>query len=101
MGTRLDLQEILENILGSRNVYFQPPESIKLRYPCIIYEKTPGDQKHADDIVYSYMNRYKLTVIDRDPDTVIPDKIRELKYQKMSTSFCSDNLYHYIFDLYY
>jgi len=33
MGTRLELQNLLENILGSRNVYFQPPENLKLNYP--------------------------------------------------------------------
>ena len=37
MRNRLDLQKIFEDILGSKNVYFQPPESLKMKYPAIRY----------------------------------------------------------------
>ena len=37
MKTRLELDEELVKILGSKNVYFQPPESLKLNYPAIVY----------------------------------------------------------------
>ena len=32
MASRLKLQTMLEEILGSRNVYFNPPESVKMKY---------------------------------------------------------------------
>ena len=37
MANRLDLQALLEDLLGSRNVYYQPPESVKMNYPAIVY----------------------------------------------------------------
>ena len=43
MDRRLELQSELEKILGSRNVYYQPLPSLKLQYPCIVYERNPGD----------------------------------------------------------
>ena len=30
------LGKALIELLGSNNVYFQPPESIKIDYPCIV-----------------------------------------------------------------
>ena len=30
MAPRLELDQILRDILGSANVYFQPPESVKM-----------------------------------------------------------------------
>ena len=32
MASRLELQSKFEELLGSRNVYYQPPESIKMSY---------------------------------------------------------------------
>lgn len=34
MNRRYELQAVLEGILGSGNVYFQPPENLKMRYDC-------------------------------------------------------------------
>ena len=35
---RNDLQKLLVEVLGSKNVYFQPPESVKMKYPAIVYQ---------------------------------------------------------------
>lgn len=35
--SRIDFQHLLEEILGSPHVYFQPPATVKLEYPAIIY----------------------------------------------------------------
>ena len=37
MDSRLKLQELLEKLLESKNVYYQPPESKKMEYPAIKY----------------------------------------------------------------
>ena len=52
MGTRMDLQVLLETLLGSTNVYYQPPETLKMNYPAIIYSKSRIDTKKADDSTY-------------------------------------------------
>lgn len=101
MERRLSLQSKFEEILSSSNVYFQPPESIRLSYPCILYELGGVDVLHADDIMYGNMKRYTVTLIDIDPDSIYIDKILSMKYCRMDQSYVTDNLNHYIFILYY
>lgn len=99
MKRRRELQTLLEEILGSRNVYFSPPESVKLKYPCIIYKKTDEMVRHADDIPYKRDDIYEVTIIDRDPDSPIPDKIGNLQSCEFTRSFTSDNLSHHVYRL--
>lgn len=101
MGTRLQLQTLLEAQLGSRNVYFQPPPSVKMKYPCIVYSLSDIDTKFADNIPYSNKRRYQLTAIDPNPDSVIPDKLALLPMCVFDRSYTADNLNHYVFNIYF
>lgn len=101
MGSRTDLQEVFEELLGSKHVYFQPPESIKLVYPCIIYSRSAPRTIFADDQIYSKKQRYTVTVLDKDPDSLIPEKVLQLPFCRFDRHFCADNLNHDIYDLYY
>lgn len=101
MGTRLELQEILETILGSQNVYFDPPENYKIQYPCIVYERSSSNTIFADNLPYRYKKRYTVTIIDKDPDSEIPDKICELPMTLFDRHFCSDNLHHFVLTMYF
>jgi hypothetical protein len=98
---RIALHEVLCEILGSRNVYFQPPESIKMKYPAIVYSKSNIRDTYADNSVYTRMNVYEITVIDGDPDSKLVEKIDELQLCQFNRSFTSDNLNHYVFTIYY
>ena len=53
MNNRLMLHEKLVELVGNQNVYFQPPASVKLSYPCVIYSIGNGDAKHANNKVYN------------------------------------------------
>ena len=101
MSNRLDLQAILEVILGSRNVYYQPPNSIKMVYPAIVYELDEIDQKFADNITYAKERGYLLTLIHKNPDNDLIDTILGLPKCKFVRHFTKDNLHHYIFKIYY
>lgn len=101
MEKRLKLQQLLEEIIGSRNVYFQPPESVKLRYPCIIYSLDYMNHQYADDRPYQVYNRYSVCVIDKNPDSTIPRKIAALPLCRFDRPYIADNLYHTVFTLYY
>lgn len=98
---RLELHELLATILGSRNVYFQPPSSIKMKYPAIVYSRSKIDDKNANNSVYVRNICYEIIVIDEDPDTKLIDEILELPKCKFDRSFSSDNLNHNVFTLYY
>lgn len=101
MGTRLELHEVLCNIIGSRNVYYQPPESVKMNYPAIVYSRNDISNKHGDDIPYMQSVSYQVTVIDKDPDSTIVNDIVKLPYCRFNRHFTSDNLNHDVFTLYY
>lgn len=98
---REELQTLLEGILGSRNVYFQPPESVKLKYPCIIYERSNIHTNSADNMPYLNHKRYTVIIIDEDPDSEIPEKLLDLKYCDFDRHFTSDQLNHDVFTLYF
>ena len=101
MGSRLELQHDLESILESKNVYFQPPETIKLKYPCIIYSRNSERIKFANDRPYNKYKQYKIMVIDKNPDSVIPDKISTLPMCSFDRIYTVDNLNHTIYNIYY
>src|ERR1035437_44335 len=100
-NSRLKLQVILEGIAGSRQVYFQPPGNVQMKYPCIVYRRDLAITKFADDSPYRYTKRYQITVIDRDPDSAIPDKVAALPMCLHNRFFTVDNLNHDIFNIYF
>lgn len=101
MHDRLGLHEELCEILGSRNVYFQPPVSVSMKYPAIVYERDNIRNEHADDNPYMQSLAYSLTVIDYDPDSEIVSKVSQLPKCQFSRHFTSDNLNHDVFTIYY
>ena len=101
MASRLELQAKLEELLGSKNVYYQPPESLKMEYPAIRYSKNRIDKKSADDKAYLISISYEIIVIDRRPDNTVIDKLLQLPMCSYDRNYKSDNLYHDVFTLYY
>lgn len=100
MGTRLELHEELMDIL--KPCYFQPPETLKITYPCIIYKLNQVEDRKADNLSYSRFKSYQITVIDRDPDSDIYDRIMDhFMMCRFDRFFTSDNLNHWILNLYY
>lgn len=87
---------------SGKAVYFQPPKSVKICKPCIIYKRDTANLGYADDKTYMAQWRYQVTVVDTNPDSVIPDKLIWL-FPKISPerTYTSDNLYHWVFTLFY
>lgn len=104
MGNRDQLQAELEDILGSSNVYFQPPESKKINYPCIRYDYSSTATRRASNVLYKADNRYTIYYITKKPalSTDIPQKIlRRFPMCQHDQHYISDNLHHDVFTLYY
>lgn len=101
MANRLDLQSLLEELLGSRNVYYTPPESIKMQYPAIRYSKKKIESVHADDSKYLMRDCYELIVISRTPDHPVIKKLLALPYCSYDRPYVADNLYHDVLTIYY
>lgn len=101
MNRREELHEILCEALGSRNVYFQPPESIKMKYPAIVYSRDDIGNSFANDSVYMQSLAYSVTVIDSDPDSEIVAKVSRLPRCQYDRHYKADNLNHDMFTIYY
>ncbi len=101
MAPRLELQSLLVDILDSDSVYFQPPENTKITYPCIIYNREDILATWADNKPHTLSKGYLVTVIDRDPDSEIPDKIATLPMCIHDRFFVADNLNHTVFKLFF
>lgn len=100
---RLTLHELLVKALGCDRVYFSPPS--KLVYPCIIYHRENPDVAFADNMGYTETNQWTITVIDRDPDSKIPQRLKgtflHFYYLSKTREYATDGLYHYVYRLYY
>ena len=99
--SRIELDAVLRDILENDHCYFQPPESVKLKYPCIIYERSRFENRPADDIPYLTYKGYTLTVIYKNPDSDLPDKIESLPMCSFDRHYTADNLNHDIFTIYW
>lgn len=99
---RLELDQILRDLLGSGNVYFQPPENVRMSYPCIVYNRQNADSKFANNKTYISCMRYQVSYIDANPDSDFHIKMIEtFPMCVYANHFVADNLNHEIFDLYY
>lgn len=98
---RYELHTKLVQLLGAKHVYFQPPPTVHMTYPCIVYELDKYHDTYANDSLYSHKTRYQVTVIDRNPDSELPLKLNELPYTSNGSSFATEGLNHFVFTLYY
>ena len=101
MDRRPNLQTLLEQILGSENVYFQPPSTLRMQYPAIIYFRSNMDNRYANNSIYTTDVAYKVTVIDQNPDSEIVDKVSKLPKCSFNSRYVADNLNHDVFTIYY
>lgn len=102
MASRLELHEELCEVLGTRNVYFNPPEGVKMKYNAIRYELAGKDLVYANNKVYRIVNKYDGVLITTEADTTIPDDIlNRFEMSSFGRPYIADNLYHYPFTIYY
>lgn len=98
---RLEFHNLLENITGLKNIYFQPPSTLKMRYPCIRYTRDTIDNKSADCMVYKQNVIYEVTVIDPNPDSAIVDAISKMVNARHIRTYATEGLNHDVFQIYY
>lgn len=100
MRTRAELDNTLRDILGTGNVYFQPPENLKMQYPCIRYTLYDIQVLHGDNRPFIKNPEYQLTLIDPNPDSEFVAKLAELPACSLDRVYAADNLNHYVFTIY-
>lgn len=101
MRSRLELQKMLEELLGTRNVYFQPPETLKMQYPCIRYKLSDVLVSHAEDVPYLMDKAYEMIYIDSSPDNEMFEKLASLPKCRFNRHYVADGLNCYVYKIYY
>lgn len=97
---RIDFHNTLVAIQSDLRVYYQPPATVKMEYPAIVYSRRDIGNSYADDNVYSQGMTYEVIVIDKDPDSVIVEKVSKLPKCRFERSYVYDNLYHTVFTIF-
>lgn len=101
MSKRLQFQEILSGIDGVKAAYFQPPPTVKMQYPAIIYSISRPSTSYANNELYRYKQAYTVTVVDRNPDSLIPVEIAKMQYSSFDRAYTADLLNHFVYTVYY
>lgn len=98
---RIQLQSLLESLLGNSNVYFQPPSNVQMKFPAITFHLDDEKVLHAGNAVYHLTKRYQVTHITDDPDSDVLDKIAALPMCSFDRFYPAENLNHYVYNLYF
>lgn len=107
MSRRLKLHNALCDILSCPNngpecrAYFQPPSSVKMKYPAIVYALDDIENTFANDGVYLSARKYSVTVIDSDPDNSLVDKVASMPTSRFNRYYTKDNLNHDVFEIFF
>lgn len=98
---RLELHQKLAALLGSANVYHQPPENLALRFPAIIYERVDYDVEYADNIPYHATRKWQISVVSQEPSNPVVDSLMEWPTADFKTSYVVDRMRHDVVNIYY
>ena len=101
MRPRGELHTIFKTILGTDRAYFQPPPSIRMIYPCIVYRLSDVQTKFADNRPYNHTRGYEVIVIDKSPDSNIPAQIADLPMTSFDRTYVADHLYPTVYTLFF
>lgn len=101
MLNRVELHEKFCDILGSRSVYYQPPESVKLAYPAIVYSLREIRKLNANNGGYNLVPCYEAILIDKNPDSGFVESMVNMPYSSFNRSYVADNLNHFVFTIYH
>jgi hypothetical protein len=99
MGQRLELQTLLLGMCP--NVYFQPPESINMVYPCFIYHRDWAITRFATNKPYRVEKRYQLTVVDEEADSPLIELVAALPMCIFDRHYTADDLHHDVYKLFF
>lgn len=100
MIDRTELHTKLVEILGSNNVYFQPPESLKMSYPAIRYNREKIRATRANGEIYHRNVGYTITLMDSNPDSHLIDEILKVPKCSYDRHYVSNNINHDVFTIY-
>lgn len=101
MRRKSELSLLLHTLPVNDEIHFQPPESVKLEYPCVLYEFDNYRDFNANDRKHITREKYIVTHIYKDPTQNLRETIMSLFiYVYFDRVFVADNLYHDVYTVY-
>ena len=98
---RLELNAAFEQMLGSKNVYIQPPSNVRMKYPAIVYTRIGIDPIRADNGVHKLTTEYEVVVIDSAPNSNLVYQMAYFPLCRHTRHYEQDNLNHDVFRIFY
>lgn len=86
---------------GFTNAYYQPPATIQMEYPCVVYWLDDWDMKYADNKLYIGTMAYSVTLMEWDPDGTAKERVAALPLCSFDRHYTAKNLHHTVFLIYY
>jgi hypothetical protein len=97
----LELQALLTAIPDVTEAYFQQPNNVDMRYPCIVFAADVVATQHASNRPYFRQQRYLVTIMDTRPNTPIEQYVAEMPTAKFNRRFTADKLHHVVYTLFF
>lgn len=98
---RLDLQTMLESFQAAAgetpHVYYQPPENVKIVYPCFIYSDSDSGTVYANDEPYLRRSEYIVKYITKNPSPPMAEAMKRLPKTRFDRHYTAENLHHFSF----
>lgn len=98
---RIAVHNRLVELLGSDNVYFQPPTNVRLNYPCVIYKKSGFSTEYANSRIYAEKTKYLVTLIGTEPDSPILNNLANEPYSTFDRHYIADSLHHDVYLIFF
>lgn len=99
--SRLDFDRFIKSKINVEHVYFQPPSTVRMEYPAILYNLADIKNIHADNLHYQHFKAYQLMLITSNPDDPNIDIIAGLPMCQFDRWYAADNLNHYVYTIFY
>lgn len=102
MLKRVDIQEKFKFLLGSNNVYYQPPANLKMKYPAIVYSLDGLDVKRFDNTRLINKNCFSVTHIYRnESENLVETMLKSFEYISFDNRSIVDGIYNDHFTIYW
>lgn len=102
MLKRVDIQEKFKFLLGSNNVYYQPPANLKMKYPAIVYSLDGLDVKHFDNTRLINKTCFSVTHIYRNEnENLVETMLKNFEYISFDNRSIVDGIYNDHFTIYW
>lgn len=95
------LRQILQDNGLDVNIYFEPPRSISVKTPNILYKLDRSKPIYGDNKAYVDIAEYTVIFRTKEPCCIIHNDLLKLGQSSFVSKYTKDGLNHYQYKIYY